>query len=85
MINSAALMRREVMRSLQGYREEFRSVDDYDFFARALLANFQLANVPEILHLIRIHPQSVGSTRVELQASLAQKIRENYKAQQVSE
>ena len=31
MINSAALIRREVFYKIEGYREEYRSVDDYDF------------------------------------------------------
>lgn len=80
MINSASLIRREVFTRLGGYREEFRSVDDYDFFARALLAKFELANVPDILHLIRIHPQSVGSTRAQLQEQLASQVRAHYEA-----
>ncbi|MBI5820924.1 MAG: glycosyltransferase [Verrucomicrobia bacterium] len=81
MINSAALIRREVFAAIGGYREEFRSVDDYDFFARALLAGFQLANLPEVLHKIRLHPQSVGSTRAQAQEKLAQEIRANYRRQ----
>lgn len=80
MINSAALIRREVFSAVGGYREEFRSVDDYDFFARALIAKFELANVPDILHLIRLHPNSVGSTRTHLQEDLAKKVRSNYDA-----
>ena len=48
MINSASLVRREVFAKIGGYREEFRSVDDYDFFARALTAGFELANIPII-------------------------------------
>lgn len=78
MINSAALIRRAVFDKVGGYREEYRSVDDYDFFARALLAGFQLANIPEVLHKIRLHPDSIGSTRPQLQESLAKKIRSNY-------
>lgn len=81
MINSAALVRREVFHNIGCYREEFRSVDDYDFFARALIAGFELANIPEVLHRIRLHPTSVGSTRSKTQQTLAEKIRENYKQQ----
>jgi glycosyltransferase involved in cell wall biosynthesis len=80
MINSAALIRRKVFETIGAYREEYRSVDDYDFFARALLARFELANLPEPLHLIRLHPNSVGSTRAAQQATLAEKIRSNYAA-----
>lgn len=77
-INSAALIRRRVFDSIGNYREEYRSVDDYDFFARALLAGFQLANIPEVLHKIRLHTESIGSTKADLQERLAKKIKHNY-------
>jgi len=80
MINSTSLVRREVFAKIGGYREEFRSVDDYDFFARALMAGFELANIPEVLHRIRLHPESVGSTRAKTQKILGDKIRENYES-----
>lgn len=79
MINSAALIRREVFERIGFYREEFRSVDDYDFFSRALMAGCCLMNVPKILHRIRLHPNSVGSTRAQLQAELAQNIQRRYR------
>jgi len=79
MINSAALIRREVFEKVGFYRQEFRSVDDYDFFSRALMANCCLMNVEEILHCIRLHPESVSSSRAQLQAELAQKIQERYR------
>ncbi len=81
MINSAALIRRKVFDKIGGYREEFRSVDDYDFFARALLAGFELANIPEVLHKIRLHKSSIGSTKSELQEKLAKQIKSDYKSQ----
>ncbi|HWH70201.1 MAG TPA: glycosyltransferase, partial [Candidatus Sulfotelmatobacter sp.] len=84
MVNSAALIRRSVFEAIGGYREDFRSVDDYDFFARALLAGFNLANVPETLHRIRLHPNSVGSTRAQQQQKLAEQIRLHYRAGQVA-
>lgn len=78
MINSASLIRRAVFDKIGAYREEYRSVDDYDFFARALMSGFELANLAEPLHLIRLHPESVGSTRAELQRQLAQKVQATY-------
>ncbi|MHB8904501.1 MAG: glycosyltransferase [Melioribacteraceae bacterium] len=78
MINSAALIRKEVFNSLKGYREEFRGVDDYDFFARALVAGFNLVNLPNVLHKIRLHPGAIGSTRAEEQQRLAAIIKEYY-------
>jgi len=85
MINSASLIRREVFEKTGCYREEYRSVDDYDFFARALIAGFELANIPEVLHRIRLHPASVGSTRTNTQQILAENIRKNYKQQNFKE
>jgi len=63
MIHSASLVRSEVYDEIGGYREEWRSVDDYELFARALLAGFELANLPAVLHRSRLHPASVSSTR----------------------
>ena len=85
MVNSAALIRRAVFAKVGLYREPFRSVDDYDFFARALLAGFDLANVPDVLHCIRLHPTSVGSTRARQQQELAAVIRAAYQAGKVAE
>lgn len=79
MINSAAVIRREVFECIGGYREIYRSVDDYDFFARALLAGFALANLPETLHRIRLHPGSVGSRRARRQAYLVARVRRYYR------
>ncbi|MBI1746644.1 MAG: glycosyltransferase family 2 protein [Acidobacteria bacterium] len=76
LINSAALIRRTVFAAVGNYRDEYNSVDDYDFFARTLMAGFDLANVPQKLHKIRLHPQSMGSTRLQLQERLAEKVRE---------
>lgn len=82
MINSASLIRREVFDKIGYYQEEYRSVDDYDFFARALIAGFELANIPEVLHRIRLHPTSVGSIRANIQQTLAEKIQSYYKQNQ---
>ncbi len=79
MINSAALIRRGVFEKIGGYREEFRCADDYDFFTRALLAGFDLANLPEVLHRIRLHPSSVGSIHSSYMQELADVIRTNYR------
>ena len=78
MIHSSSLIRREVFASIGGYRKEFRSVDDYDFFMRALLAGFVLENVPSVLHRIRLHAGSIGRTRASMQRTLAQKVQETF-------
>lgn len=80
MVHSATLIRRGVFAALGGYREQYRSVDDYDLFARALLAGFHLANLPEVLHRIRLHPASVGTRQSERQARLAAEIGARFEA-----
>ena len=78
MIHSASMIRREVFETIGGYRPQFQSVDDYDYFMRALLAGFRLANIPQVLHNIRLHARSVGSTRAALQQRLAGEIQSIY-------
>ncbi len=78
MINSASMIRRDVFAAIGGYRQDFRSVDDYDFFMRALLAGYRMENLPRILHRIRLHGGSIGTTRSGRQQELAKEIRETY-------
>lgn len=78
MVNSVALIRRRVFQSIGGYREEYRSADDYDFFSRALQAGFELANVPAVLHRIRLHGGSVSARRTMRQADLVYRIQQDY-------
>lgn len=66
-VNSAGMIRRSVFSAIGGYRELLRSVDDYDFYARALCSGFELANLNEILHRIRLHDKSIGATQSERQ------------------
>ncbi|MCL5030011.1 MAG: glycosyltransferase [Bacteroidetes bacterium] len=77
-INSAALIRKKVFDKIGNYREEFKSVDDYDFFARALIAGFKIINLKEVLHKIRLHSNSIGSKRAQIQKILASKISSYY-------
>ena len=81
MIHSASLMRREVVRQIGGYRDDFVPAEDYDFFAQALLAGFKLANIPEILHKIRLHPESIVSTKPKQLKNAAEKIGRYYDEQ----
>lgn len=85
MIHSATLFRRELLETVGGYRESFRTVDDYDLFARALLAGFWLANLPFPLHRIRLHAESVGSTRAGTQKDLAERVARAFAAGQIAE
>jgi glycosyltransferase involved in cell wall biosynthesis/predicted SAM-dependent methyltransferase len=78
LVNSATLIRREVFESVGGYRQEYASVDDYDFFARALTAGYLAANIPETLHRIRLHPGSISNTRIRRTRLLVERVRSDY-------
>jgi len=82
MVNSATLIRREVFERIGKYRMllDHADADDYDFFARALLAGFKLTNIQEVLHRIRLHPRSIGQTRRERDKLVIQSIRRAYLA-----
>ncbi len=82
MLISATLVRREMMEKVAPFRPEYKGCDDYDFWSRALLQGYNLCNIPEVLHRIRLHPQSIGAMRKEEMEKLAEKIRHEYMSQQ---
>lgn len=72
---SSVLMRKSLVKKILPFRKEFGGCDDYDFWARALLNGFKLANVPEVLHKIRLHENNMGKTqKIEMTLS-AEKIK----------
>jgi len=81
MIVSATLVRREMFDNVAPFRKEYGGCDDYDFWSRALISGYKLANIPEVLHKIRLHSQSIGATQTSHMEQCARKIRENYKTQ----
>ncbi len=74
LLNSATVYRRLVLDRLSGYRNVFRTVDDYDFWGRALEAGFRLANLPDPLLQIRVHDQNVSTTNRSRQEQLRHKV-----------
>ncbi|MBD3425620.1 MAG: glycosyltransferase [Candidatus Omnitrophica bacterium] len=52
--HSTCMFRRGVIESVGGYRKEFKRAVDYDLFLR-LQEVTRLCNVPEVLHLHRVH------------------------------
>ena len=79
MLFSATLVRRPMFSSLMPFRVGYPWCDDYDFFARALESGYVLANIPAVLHRIRIHASSVGATRKPEMLRHAREIGESYK------
>jgi glycosyltransferase involved in cell wall biosynthesis len=65
MINSATLIRRKMLEDISPFNTEYSSCDDYDFWVRALLAGYELANIPEVLHRVRVHSGSFGYMKME--------------------
>jgi glycosyltransferase involved in cell wall biosynthesis len=79
MIHSATLFRREVFNKIGGYNNKFQLCEDYDFFARALMKGFNLANIPDVLHRVRLHPKSLTSVYASSLQRVVQKISRNYR------
>src|SRR4029077_6441580 len=69
-VHPTAMMRREAVRRVGGYRPEFQWVEDLDLFLR-LAEIGKLANLPDELLLYRQHTTSVNRTRSAEQAKLA--------------
>jgi glycosyltransferase involved in cell wall biosynthesis len=77
---SATLVRTEVFTQAGLFNPQFIGCDDYDFWTRCLMQGLVLANIPEELHFIRLHPASLGSTRGATMQEEAQRIRAMYRA-----
>jgi len=58
----AAMIRRDAIDKVGGYRKEFEPAEDLDLFLR-LAEVGRLANLPEVLLKYRQHPASIGYTR----------------------
>jgi len=71
-----AMIRRDALDRVGGYRRQYQWAEDLDLFLR-LAEIGRIANLPEKLLLYRLHPQSVNRTRFEEQARLVtQAVRE---------
>jgi len=81
MLISATLMRRKLIETVAPFREQYRGCDDYDFWARALISGFNLANIPQVLHKIRIHGESVSAKHRKDMEVLSRQIQKMYSAQ----
>lgn len=77
-VHPAALMRRDAVTAVGGYREQYDSVEDLDLFLR-LSEMGEVANLPDVLLEYRQHFQSVNYTRHTEQLRLKEMIvREAY-------
>ena len=69
MPQAVAMLRKEPVMRIGGYRKEYEWSEDLDLFLR-LAEVGRLANLPEVLVKYRIHPYSTNHTRAGLQAKL---------------
>jgi glycosyltransferase involved in cell wall biosynthesis len=78
MVNSATLVRRAVVEEIGPFDESIGTCDDYDFWARAILRGHVLANIPEVLHLIRLHGSSIGAKQAGVMSDQARQVSARY-------
>lgn len=60
--HSSVMMRREIVSDIGGYNEDLRHAADYELWSRILHQGYQIANLPDQLMLIRVHPDTDGNT-----------------------
>lgn len=65
--HSSAILRRDVVLAVGGYRPEFSLTEDGDLWNRLLDAGYQVLEQPEFLHKFRIRRQSVSAANRRLQ------------------
>jgi hypothetical protein len=58
----SVVMRRSAYNDVGGYRLSFDTAEDYDLWLR-MSERWEIANVPEVGLLYRVHPQQVSATR----------------------
>ncbi len=78
-IVSSMVLKREVFSSLSGFNCELKGCQDYDLWARCLMAGYKLENVPEVLHYIRLHDDSMCKTLNVVMAEEEKRIRNQYR------
>jgi len=77
-VHPVAMMRRDAIERVGGYRKQWQWVEDLDLFLR-LAEIGKLANLPDLLLSYRQHTESINRTRAEQQARLADAaVREAY-------
>lgn len=77
-VHPSLMARRSALRSISGYREKYRDVEDFDLYLR-LTAVGKLANLDEVLLEYRQHPMSANVLRRKRQLSLRQEALNEYR------
>lgn len=71
LIHSSTLIRRSALKQVGGYDEWFKRSQDFDLWVRFVEAGYKLGNVPEILHKLRIHKNSISTYQGDSQETYA--------------
>jgi len=74
--HGATMFRRNAVRQVGNYREEFYAAQDWDLWVR-LNEDYQLANLPDILYKLRIGTHSISVQKRNIQRRAAQSISES--------
>lgn len=72
------LLKKELMNKLHGYRN-IDACEDYDFLIRAVLSNFKIGNVPQVLLSYRDNPNSISHKKRYSQKEITRYIAKKYK------
>lgn len=72
--DSAVMMRTDVLAQIGGYRPLYADAEDYDLWTR-FADKHELASIPIVLVLYRIHPRQMSLIRLEQQALVTLAIR----------
>lgn len=83
--NPTVMVRREVVLTLGGYRDEYFPCEDVDLFVRMLEMNKPVIILPSYLLQFRFHASSVSSTNAERQFHLNNLIFHNFHARRRGE
>lgn len=73
--HSSAILRRDAVLAVGGYRPEFSLTEDGDLWNRLLDAGYQVLEQPEHLQQFRLHSQSVSAANRRLQQAQVRWIR----------
>ena len=68
-IHAAMIVRRDVIQAIGGYREKYKTLEDFDLFLR-LIEHGHLANHPQYLYLYRQHLKNTCYTNSQSQQQL---------------
>jgi hypothetical protein len=77
------MMRRDFLRSLQGYGTALDYAQDYDLWLRASGKGMRIANIPMPLLFYRVHPKSISSARMSRQIESAAEILQRHLKKQL--